>query len=105
MIDLIESSNLLDILVSKFGLNLTSVDIVIHYDPWWNMSDQNQAIDRTYRMGQKNKVKYLSLQLKMCLRKIKKMQGDKQSLTDSVLSNEHTMISTLTAEEILYLFE
>lgn len=38
------------------GLNLTSVDVVIHYDPWWNVSSENQATDRAYRIGQKNSV-------------------------------------------------
>ena len=34
------------------GLNLTAADIVIHYDPWWNVAAQNQATDRTHRIGQ-----------------------------------------------------
>lgn len=38
------------------GLNLTAADIVIHYDPWWNIAVQNQATDRAYRIGQKNPV-------------------------------------------------
>ena len=39
------------------GLNLTAADLVIHYDPWWNVAVQNQATDRAYRIGQKNPVK------------------------------------------------
>ena len=35
------------------GLNLTGADMVIHYDPWWNLSAENQATDRAYRIGQK----------------------------------------------------
>ena len=38
------------------GLNLTGADMVIHYDPWWNLSAENQATDRAYRIGQKNNV-------------------------------------------------
>ena len=38
------------------GLNLTSADIVIHYDPWWNVAVQNQATDRAHRIGQKDNV-------------------------------------------------
>ena len=34
------------------GLNLTGADMVIHYDPWWNLSAENQATDRTYTIGQ-----------------------------------------------------
>lgn len=38
------------------GLNLTGADMVIHYDPWWNVSTENQATDRAYRIGQRNNV-------------------------------------------------
>ena len=38
------------------GLNLTSADTVIHYDPWWNPAAQAQATDRAYRIGQKRPV-------------------------------------------------
>ena len=43
------------------GLNLTSADIVIHYDPWWNISAENQVTDRAYRIGQKNSVQLYKL--------------------------------------------
>ena len=45
------------------GLNLTSADIVIHYDPWWNVAVQNQATDRAHRIGQKNVVNVYKLTL------------------------------------------
>ena len=38
------------------GLNLTAADMVIHFDPWWNLAVQNQATDRAHRIGQKNVV-------------------------------------------------
>ena len=38
------------------GLNLTGADVVIHYDPWWNLAAQNQATDRAHRIGQQNQV-------------------------------------------------
>lgn len=38
------------------GLNLTAADIVIHFDPWWNVAVQNQATDRAHRIGQRNVV-------------------------------------------------
>ena len=38
------------------GLNLTAADVVIHYDPWWNAAAQNQATDRTHRIGQERQV-------------------------------------------------
>ena len=43
------------------GLNLTAADIVIHYDPWWNVAVQNQATDRAHRIGQKNVVSVYKL--------------------------------------------
>ena len=43
------------------GLNLTGADMVIHYDPWWNQSAENQATDRAYRIGQKNNVQVYKL--------------------------------------------
>ena len=46
------------------GLNLTAASIVIHYDPWWNMSAQNQATDRAYRIGQVNNVQVYKLIMK-----------------------------------------
>ncbi len=40
------------------GLNLTSADMVIHFDPWWNPSVENQASDRAHRFGQKFSTSY-----------------------------------------------
>ncbi|MEF9960391.1 MAG: DEAD/DEAH box helicase [Niameybacter sp.] len=88
------------------GLNLTGADIVIHYDPWWNLSAQNQATDRAYRIGQLNNVQVYKLITKGTIEeKIKKMQDAKQDLTEQVLSTEQTMINKLSKEEILELFE
>ena len=42
------------------GLNLTAADIVIHYDPWWNVAAQNQATDRAHRIGQESRYLYLN---------------------------------------------
>ena len=43
------------------GLNLIGADMVIHYDPWWNLSAENQATDRSYRIGQKKNVQVYKL--------------------------------------------
>ena len=43
------------------GLNLTGADMVIHYDPWWNLSAENQATDSAYRIGQRNNVQVFKL--------------------------------------------
>ena len=88
------------------GLNLTSADVVIHYDPWWNVSSENQATDRAYRIGQKNSVQVYKLITGNSIEeKINKMQERKEKLSKDVLSTEETFISKMTKEEILDLFE
>ncbi|WP_305768465.1 DEAD/DEAH box helicase [Candidatus Epulonipiscium viviparus] len=88
------------------GLNLTAADIVIHYDPWWNLSAQNQATDRAYRMGQKNTVQVFKLIAKNTIEeKIKQLQDSKALLSESILSNENKMISSLSQEELMGLFD
>ena len=58
------------------GLNLTGAQAVIHYDPWWNISAQNQATDRTYRIGQQKNVQVFKLVMKNSIEeKIMKLQG------------------------------
>lgn len=86
------------------GLNLTSADIVIHFDPWWNVAAQNQATDRTHRIGQKNVVTVYKLIAKGTIEeKIVKLQEMKQELADQVLSGENMDKATLSKEELLEL--
>lgn len=88
------------------GLNLTSADVVIHYDPWWNISAENQATDRAYRIGQKNSVQVYKLITSNSIEeKINKMQERKEKLSKDVLSTEETFINKLSKDEILDLFE
>ena len=84
------------------GLNLTGADMVIHYDPWWNLSAQNQATDRAYRIGQRNNVQVFKLICENSIEeKIQKLQERKKDLTDSVIKTGETFISQMTKEEIL----
>lgn len=88
------------------GLNLTAADIVIHYDPWWNLSAQNQATDRAYRIGQMSKVQVFQLIAKDSIEeKIQKLQEKKRDLTESVIKEGETFISKMSEEEVLGLFE
>ena len=88
------------------GLNLTGADIVIHYDPWWNLSAENQATDRAYRIGQKNNVQVYKLITKNSIEeKIDDLQQRKAALIDDVLDTQATFISKLTEEEIMDLFK
>ena len=87
------------------GLNLTGADIVIHYDPWWNLSAENQATDRAYRIGQKNNVQVYKLITKNTIEeKIYDIQQRKAELIDNMLDNENVFVNKLSKEEILELF-
>ena len=88
------------------GLNLTGADMVIHYDPWWNISAENQATDRAYRIGQKNNVQVYKLITKNSIEeKIYELQEKKSKLIDNVLNTETTFINKLSKDEIIRLFE
>ncbi len=88
------------------GLNLTGADVVIHYDPWWNKSAQNQATDRAHRIGQKNNVSVYKLIAKDTIEeKILELAEKKQNLADNVLPDEGSILQGLTKEQILDLFK
>ena len=88
------------------GLNLTGADMVIHYDPWWNLSAENQATDRTYRIGQKRNVQVYKLITKNSIEeKIYELQQKKAKLIDNMLSTDSTFINKLSKDDILALFE
>ena len=88
------------------GLNLTGADVVIHYDPWWNVSAQNQATDRVHRIGQKNSVQIYKLIAKKTIEeKILQMQRDKAELADRIIQEGDNTLSKMSKEEILNLFE
>ena len=88
------------------GLNLTGADMVIHYDPWWNLSTENQATDRAYRIGQKNNVQVYKLITKNSIEeKIYELQQKKAELIDNMLDTKTSFISTLSKEDIMRLFE
>lgn len=86
------------------GLNLTGADIVIHYDPWWNLAVQNQATDRAHRIGQTKKVSVYKLIAKGTIEeKILHMQEKKRDLADEILSGETGSIVNMTKEDLLEL--
>ncbi|MCI8362094.1 MAG: DEAD/DEAH box helicase [Clostridia bacterium] len=88
------------------GLNLIGADMVIHYDPWWNLSAENQATDRTYRIGQKRNVQVYKLITKNSIEeKIYELQERKAKLIDNMLSTNETFINKLSKEEIMELFK
>lgn len=87
------------------GLNLTGADIVIHYDPWWNSSAENQASDRVYRIGQKNNVQiYKLIACNSIEEKILKLQQSKSEISNLVYG-ENADITKMSADEILELLK
>ena len=87
------------------GLNLTGADVVIHYDPWWNVSAQNQATDRAHRIGQTKIVNVYKIIAKNTIEeKILKLQNLKKDLADSILDSNSKNIVGMTKEDILNLF-
>ena len=86
------------------GLNLTAADIVIHYDPWWNLAVQNQATDRAHRIGQKNVVSVYRLFMKDTIEeRIRALQEMKRELADEILSGEGIGQALISREEVLEL--
>ncbi len=84
------------------GLNLTAADIVIHYDPWWNLAVQEQAEDRAHRIGQKNTVTVYKLITKGTIEEnILRLQEKKRELADRVLSGDGIGSGSFTREELL----
>ena len=80
------------------GLNLTGADVVIHYDPWWNVSAQNQATDRAYRIGQTKGVQVIRLIASDTVEEhILGIQERKKTLSDGVLLGEENFF-TMDAE-------
>jgi hypothetical protein len=72
-----------------FGLNLTAASYVILFDPWWNPAVENQAIDRTHRIGQARKVIAYRLLIKDSIEeKIRTLQRQKKVLAEDVLGEE-----------------
>ena len=88
------------------GLNLTGADMVIHYDPWWNQSAENQATDRAYRIGQKNNVQVYKLITSNSIEeKIYELQNKKAELIDNMLDTKTSFVNKLSKDEIMSLFE
>lgn len=88
------------------GLNLTAADIVIHFDPWWNVAVQDQATDRAHRIGQKNIVTVYKLLVKDTIEEnIQRLQDKKRSLADTILGGEGMSAASFSREEMLELLQ
>ena len=96
---------LISLKAGGIGLNLTSADTVIHFDPWWNQSVENQATDRTHRIGQKKSVHVIRLITKNTIEeKILQLKEKKQALSDAIITSEEGVVSRLTMDDLHNLF-
>ncbi len=87
------------------GLNLTAADYVYIVDPWWNPAVEQQAIDRTHRIGQtKNIFAYRMICIDTIEDKILQLQEKKKTLAKELISDETSFVKALTKADVEYLF-
>jgi SNF2 family DNA or RNA helicase len=95
---------LISLKAGGFGLNLTAASYVVLFDPWWNPAVENQAIDRTHRIGQTRNVMAYRLLIKDSIEeKIRALQKTKSALADDVLGEEK-FAQSLTLDDLQFLF-
>ena len=91
------------------GLNLTSADVVVHFDPWWNPAVENQATDRAHRIGQENIVEVIKLVARGTIEeKIVKLQKDKERLIEKVIdegSSSENLLQELDSKKLMEMLE
>jgi non-specific serine/threonine protein kinase len=87
------------------GLNLTAADYVYIVDPWWNPAVEQQAIDRTHRIGQtKNIFAYRMICKDTIEDKILQLQDRKRALAKELITDDATFVKSLSREDVEYLF-
>jgi len=93
---------LISLKAGGFGLNLTEADYVFLLDPWWNPAAENQAIDRTHRIGQDKRVNvYRMIANDTIEEKVMALQQSKIALFDAVMDDDASAFgTTLTAADI-----
>lgn len=91
---------ILSLKTGGYGLNLTAADVVIHVDLWWNPQIENQANDRTHRIGQRNSVEIVKLICKNTIEeKILEKQNNKKILAE-LINNLDNIDMRLTSQDI-----
>lgn len=92
---------LISLKAGGLGLNLTAADYVVLLDPWWNPAVEQQAIDRSHRIGQKRTViSYRFITKNSVEEKILSLQQRKKHISDSLVSAEQSLVKQLNFEEI-----
>ena len=88
------------------GLNLTGADTVIHIDPWWNIAAEDQADDRTHRIGQKRNVEVIKLIVEDSIeQRVLELQEMKKDIIDKVISKDDSSVSNVKLEDIAFILK
>lgn len=96
---------LISLMAGNTGLTLTAADYVFLFDPWWNNAVQQQAIDRTHRIGQtKNVFAYKMICKDTIEEKIMQLQLSKKELSDNLIGDNEGFVKHLTKEDVEFLF-
>src|SRR5690606_19740006 len=95
---------LISLKAGGIGLNLTAADYVYIVDPWWNPAVEQQAIDRTHRIGQtKNIFAYRMICKDTIEEKIATLQERKRLLAKELIADDNAFLKRLTSDDIAYL--
>ena len=96
---------LISLKAGNAGLNLTAADYVFLFDPWWNTAMQQQAIDRTHRIGQFKKVFAYKMICKDSIEeRIIEIQQRKKQLSEDLVTEDEGFVKSLSEDDIKYLF-
>ena len=96
---------LISLMAGSTGLTLTAADYVFLFDPWWNNAVQQQAIDRTHRIGQtKNVFAYKMICKDTIEEKIIQLQQRKKELSDNLIGDNEGFVKQLSKEDVEFLF-
>jgi SNF2 family DNA or RNA helicase len=97
---------LISLRAGGLGLNLTAADYVFLLDPWWNPAIEAQAVDRAYRIGQKNTVfTYKFITQNTVEEKILHLQQSKLKLANDLINSEESFVKSLSKEDIQSIFD
>jgi non-specific serine/threonine protein kinase len=95
---------LISLKAGNTGLNLTAADYVYIVDPWWNPAVEQQAIDRTHRIGQtKNIFAYRLICRNTIEEKMIQLQERKRALANDLVADDGAIIKRLTKDDLLFL--
>lgn len=105
--DILKENNLgYYMITGETGLNLVGADMVIHLDPWWNYSAENQATDRAHRIGQKKNVEVIKLVCENTIeQRVIELQNIKKDIFDKLITKDENSILNSSLENINFILK